>query len=310
MKIIKRLLLGFFLLIIVIILGFFSVSYYNYSTDKNPYKNFIIPRINILDIEIANLADNRIDLLLKMGIDSHLPIVIKVDSIQYEIKISNKEVVKSSSKKSITIHPGNDNLLSLPLTIFDESLTDILKKSEKQGADSVWYEFKASFFVSSHFFRKSMDFDEKKWLPLIYIPKVTVDKIEIDSLRFSGVTLLVHSTLINKNVFPLDAIDMHDRFEIGGNPWVDARVPGLMKIPPHSKTESVIPFRISFKEMAHTLPELIKKGKNLDYKLEVNFKINSKDNTTNHSKVKLGSKGSIKELIRYYKTLKGSSKKK
>jgi len=248
--------------------------------------------------------------LLRTGIDSHLPIKIEVDSIQYEIGISDKEIAKSSSRKSIIIHSGNDNLLVLPLTIFDKSLTDILQNDEKKGNDSAWYEFKTTFYVNSPFFRKSMNFHEKKLLPLIYIPKVTVDKIEVDSLRFSGVTLMVHSTLINKNVFGLDAIDLHDRFEIGGNPWVDANVPGLMKIPPRSKTESVIPFRVSFKEMAHTLPELIKKGKNLGYHFETSFKMNSADNTTNHSLVKLESKGTIKELLQYYKTLKGNGKEK
>jgi len=132
----------------------------------------------------------------------------------------------------------------------------------------------------------------------------------MDSLRVSGVTLMVHSTLVNKNVFALDAIDLHDRFEIGGNPWVEARVPGLMKIPPHTKTESVIPFRVSFKEMARTLPELIKKGENLSYHFETSFKINSTDNTTKHSLVKLESRGTVKELFRYYRTVKGEGKRK
>lgn len=263
----------------------------------------MIPRLQILDIQIKNLVSDRIDLLTRIQIDNHFPLAFKVDSMKYKIFISNKEVAKSSYCKSIIIQPGYDNLIELPISVFNKRLNKILKNAEQKGIDSMEYELKTTFYIHS-VFKKKFDLDVKKLLPLIYIPEVTVDKIEIDSLRLSGVTLMVHSTLINKNVFPLDAINLHDRFTVGGNPWVDARVPGLMKIPPHSKTESILPFKISFKEMAHTLPELIKKGKNIDYKLETSFKINSKDNTTNNSLIKLESKGTIKDLLRYYRAMK------
>ncbi len=303
MKTTKRIFLGLLILIIISILIFLGITYTNYLKDTNSNKTFLIPRLETIAIQIQNITDNKIDLLAGIQIANHSPVAFTLDSLKYTVFISSIKVASSNYSKQITIKTGNDNIIELPISIFNKTLTTILKNEEHKGIDSVEYEIKTTLFINSGL-KKTIDLDFKKRMPLIYIPEITVDKIEVDSLRFSGVTLIVHSTFVNKNAFPLDAIDLHDRFNIDGIQWLEAFKPGLTKIPPQSKTEIVLPFKISFKNIAHTFPELIKKGKNIPYAFEINFKINSENNTTKNSKVKLESKGTIKELLKDYKKIK------
>jgi LEA14-like dessication related protein len=143
--------------------------------------------------------------------------------------------------------------------------------------------------------------DIKRLLPLIYIPELTTKNIEVDSLNFSRAAILLNVSIKNQNVFSIKAKNIAYKFAIEDHEWIEGVVPGVTDIKEQSVTELQIPVRVSFKEVSKTLFDLLKKGKNVKYKLDVRFRIDSDNHSVMNSKVILKSSGSVKSLMKAVK---------
>ena len=88
------------------------------------------------------------------------------------------------------------------------------------------------------------------------------------------------------------------KFAIEDHEWIEGVMPGVTDIKEQSVTELQIPLRLSFKEVSRTLFDLLKEGKNVTYKLELWFRIDSESHSVVNSKVILESSGSVKSLMK------------
>ena len=237
---------------------------------------------------------------VKVLLKNQLPFSFTADSLQYNIFINGVEVIKNQYKKTITLKSNDTGWISLPLTILNHHLTSILKASEQKDIDSAEYRLHATFFTNISF-RKKFDVDVKRLLPLIYIPELTSKHIQVDSLNFSRAALQLNVSIKNQNVFSIKAKNLAYKFAIEDHEWIEGEIPGVTDIKEKSDTELQIPIRVSFKEVSRTLFDLLKKGKDVKYKLELTFRIDSKNHSVMNSKVILKSSGSAKSLMKAVK---------
>jgi LEA14-like dessication related protein len=286
---------------------FFLVRYIGFLNNKDPYKTFILPRLDETIVDITSLTREKTELNARMLLNNPLPFKITADSIAYEFFIGDSLVLKSSYRETITLKAGDTSWIFIPVTVYNQKLVSILNRSEKAGHDSVYYEVKASFY--SHLLNdKKFDVHFGRLLPLIYIPEITITHIEIDSANFNRLKLLVHSTIQNKNVFPLDTKDVSFRFAVSGNPWVKGTRPGLLPIPKDSTVEIIFPVSVSLEEVGETVFALLKKGKHIGYTFEMNMKIVAEKNILKNSLVTINSSGTIEQIIDLAKSPKKQNK--
>lgn len=297
---IKKILLAVLFLIIASLAVFFSWRFVGYKRDKSPHKTFLLPRAELSILEITSLTAEKTDMTVNVLLKNQLPISFTADSLQYSIFINGVEVIKSHHKKTITLESNDSSWISLPLTILSHQLKSILNASERKNLDSVEYRLKATFFTDI-VFRKKFDVDINRLLPLIYIPELSSDNIQVDSLNFSRAAILLNVSIKNQNVFPIKAKTIAYKFAIEDHEWIEGIIPGVTEIKEQSITELQIPIRISFKEVGKTLFDLLKKGKNVKYNLELRFRIDSENHSVMNSKVILKSSGSVKSLMKAVK---------
>jgi LEA14-like dessication related protein len=296
----KKILLTILFLIIASNATFFIWQYVKYKRDTSPHKTFLLPRAELSIVEITSLTSEKTEMTVKVFLKNQLPFSFTADSLQYGIFINGVEVIKNHHKKTITLESNDTSWISLPLTIQNHHLKSILKASERKDIDSVVYRLRATFFTKI-VFRKKFDVDIKRLLPLIYIPELTSKHIQVDSLNFSRAVILLNVSIKNQNVFSIKAKNIAYKFAIEDHEWIEGVVPGVTDIKEQSVTELQIPIRVSFKEVSKTLFDLLKKGKNVKYKLDVRFRIDSDNHSVMNSKVILKSSGSVKSLMKAVK---------
>ncbi|MBK5214437.1 MAG: LEA type 2 family protein [Flavobacteriaceae bacterium] len=294
---IKKILLTVLFLIIAGIAAFFIWRYVGYQQDKSPHKTFLLPRVALSIVEITSLTAEKTEMTVKVLLKNQLPVSFTADSLQYSIFINDVEVIKNHHKKTITLKSNDTSSISLPLIIQNQHLKSILKASERKDIDSVVYRLHTTFYTNI-VFRKKFDVEVERLLPLIYIPEVTSKEIQVDSLNFSRAALQLNVSIKNQNSFPLQAKNIAYRFAIEDHEWIEGIIPGLTDIKVQSVSELQIPVTISFKEVGKTLFDLLKKGKNVKYKLQLTFRIESEEHMMKNSKVILESSGSVKSLMK------------
>ena len=297
---IKKISLILLFLFIAIIASFFIWRYWSYMRDKDPNKTFLLPRLELSQLEITSLTSQKTEMMVKVDIKNQLPLSFTIDSLQYRIFINDTEILKDHYKKSISLKGNASSLISLPITIFIDSLSSVLKANERKNADSVEFHFHGSFFTDI-FIKKKFNVDIKRLIPRFYIPEVHAEHFGIDSLNFSRAVVQLLVSINNKNVFPFKADNITYEVSIEDNQWIKGSISGSTEIKAKSITNLTIPITISFKEVSKTLWDLLTKGNSVRYKLHFNFRIESDNNMIMNSKVILESEGSVKSLMKALK---------
>ena len=297
---VKKILLGLLILFLALITGFFTWRYMSYVLDKDPYKTFLLPRVELTVLEITSLTAEKIDMNTRLLIDNQLPFSCTADSLQYSISIDSVEILRSRYKKSITLERNDSSWIALPLTILMQDLKEVILVNERKNIDSVEYHLEVSFYTNI-LFRKKYKIDIKRTLPLFYLPEVSIDHIEVDSLNFSRAAIEVVLSINNKNVFPIQSKNIAYKLAIEDNEWIEGIIPGLTDIKSQDVTEVRVPMRISFKEVSKSLFHILKKGRSVKYKLHLTLRIESENNMVKNSKVILESSGTVKSLMKALK---------
>jgi LEA14-like dessication related protein len=303
----KIILLSFALLVILVITAFLTADYYHYSKNKSKYRTLFIPRLEVGLFEVTNMSADKTTMNGSLLIHNPLPFGINVDSLEYKIYISNVEVIKSTYAKPLLVPKWNDASITMPVTVFNDKLVDILKASENQNKDSVVYRIETSFYART-FFKKKFDISVEKLLPLVYIPTATVKNISYKSLNGKGVTLFIKVNIGNRNIFPIKFKNLEYKFALANNPWIESKKTHVIDIKKQDSTELTLPLHVSFKEIFQSVGPLIRNGKNVDYKFELNMKLVSKSNVIKDSEVILKGEGTLKELIQLEKEEKKKAK--
>jgi LEA14-like dessication related protein len=297
---IKKIILILLFLFITIIASFFIWRYWNYVRDKDPNKTFLLPRLELSELEITSLTSQKTEMMVKVDIKNQLPLTFTVDSLQYRIFINDTEILKDRYKKSISLKRNASSLISLPITVFNDSLSSVFKANERENVDSVEFHFHGSFFTDI-FFKKQFNVDIKRLVPRIYIPEVKAEHFEIDSLNFSRAVVQLLVSINNKNLFPFKADRIAYEVSIEDNQWIKGTIPGFTDIQAKSVSDLTLPITISFKEVRKTLWDLLTKGNKVRYKLHLTFRIESDNNMITNSKVILESEGTVKSLMKALK---------
>ena len=297
---IKKIILTIVFLFIAIIASFFIWRYWGYVRDKDPNKTFLLPRLELSELDITSLTSKKTEMNVKVDIKNQIPLSFTVDSLQYRIFINDTEILKDHYKKSISLKRNASSLISLPITIFNDSISSVLKANERENLDSVEFHFHGSFFTDI-FLKKKFNVDIKRLIPRIYIPEVNAEHFEIDSINFSRAVVQLLVSINNKNVFPFKAESIAYEVSIEDNQWIRGTISGFTDIQAKSVTDLTIPITISFKEVSKTLWDLLTKGNEVRYKLHLTFRIESDNNMIKNSKVILESEGSVKSLMKALK---------
>jgi len=137
----------------------------------------------------------------------------------------------------------------------------------------------------------------EKRLPVIRIPEIKVTDIKMKDVGLRGATMVVETSIKNKNVYPIRFTDMNYRVQVDNNGWMEGSKPGTVNIPAKSTAPLTIPLEIKLKEMGKNALDLIRKGTDVHYDLRMNTKLASDAQVFEESKISLTSSGKLKTVV-------------
>jgi len=299
-SIMKKVILICLLLVLFTVAGFFAWLYIRYAGDPDPNKSFLLPKVAMSVIEVNSLSAEKADLSVGVLIKNQLPITIKADSFQYQLYINDAEIIKTRYKKTILLEANDSSWITLPVTVLKHDVDSVIKANEKRGIDSVEYKLNATF-VTDLIFKKKFSVSVKRFLPLIHIPDLKVNRVEIDSLNFKRAAVTLDVDIRNDNVFDIKVKDYSYEAQIEDHEWIKGTIKGITDIKAKATTGIEIPMTISLKEVGKTIGKLLRKGKNVNYKLTLKFQMESDVDMLKHSKAIVKSSGSVKSLLKAVK---------
>lgn len=303
----KKTLLTILVLIVLFIAGLFIWRYVNYKRDPDPDKTFFLPRVGISIVEINSLTPEKTEMNVRMLIKNILPFNFTADSFRYELYVNDAEVAKSTYAKSIFLDANDSSWIMLPITLFNAEADSVIHANERRQIDSAEYRMYASFNTDI-IFNKTFNVNIRRYLPLVHIPAMNLEKIEVDSLNTHRAAITVQTAIKNDNLFDIKFKDCAYEFQIEDNDWVKGTIPGHTNIKAKSTTILSIPVSISLKETGKTLFKLLKKGGNLRYHLVMNLIIESENDMIKNSKAIIKSKGTVKSIVKIAKGNKHNDK--
>src|ERR1035437_6212243 len=128
----KKIILALVILFIAIIASFLIWRSLNYAHDKDPNKTFLVPKLELSQLEITSLTSQKTEMNVKVDIKNQLPLSFTIDSLQYRIFINGSEILKDHYKKSISLKRNASTLISLPITIFNDSISSVMKSNRSE----------------------------------------------------------------------------------------------------------------------------------------------------------------------------------
>ena len=259
--------------------------------------DYVMPQLQLVQMQITSLTAERADMQMDVVIDNPAPMGLHIDSLYYIVSIEDNEVVESTYPDAVQIEANDTTTISLPLTIYYDTLQSVLDELEQQGKDSVIYKINATIFSDMDIIPKDkFDVEVEKLLPLIRIPEIDVTDLSVEDIGFSGATIVVEALVDNKNVFPFSFEDMHYSLQIEDNEAIEGTKTETVNIPAKDTAQVTIPVEIDFKEMGKGLIDLIRKGDDLTYDFILKTALVSDEHILQESEITLHATGSLEEL--------------
>lgn len=286
----------FSVIVVVLLAGLIYLIVRFHPSDKE-VADYVMPQIQLVQMQITSLTADRADMQMNVVIDNPAPIGLHIDSLYYIVSIEDNEVVESTYPDAVQIEANDTTSISLPLTIYYDTLQSVLDALEQQGKDSVVYKISATIFSDMDIIPEDkIEVEVEKLLPLIKPPEIDVTDLSVEDVGFSGATIVVEALVDNKNVYSLSFEDMDYSLQIEDNEAIEGHKSEVINIPAKDSAQVTIPVEIDFKEMGKGLIDLIRKGDDLTYNFILKTALVSDEHILQESEITLNATGSLKEL--------------
>jgi LEA14-like dessication related protein len=297
MKWLKKLFLSILILLLIVSATFF-VLYKTGFFSRADVMTALVPKADRTIVNITHLNRDRSEMYVKMRVYNPTAIHFIADSVTYRFYVSGTEVLNTNLKRSISIKGHDSAWIVLPGTFYMEKLLSILRRCENEKLDTITYRLETDFYTS---IMKKTQFSltvEQK-LPLFHPLEIEVRKIETDSVRRGSMYLRVHTYFSNRNVFNINVQDIRYSFAIGEHQWTKGSKPGMLQLSATSDTMVIFPLKVSLKEIGKSAWEILRRGKNVPYRLDLRMIAQSKSYWLDDCDVSLATSGTIAELYRF-----------
>ena len=297
---VKRILFLIVIAVILIPATFLLIRYIAYVKDTSPDKTFLTPQIDAAIVELTGISRQKVEMIVKLKINNPLPFTLTADSFSFRLSMDGQKIIYSTYTQSVSVKRNDSTWISLPLSVLRQDINAISSRADQQQKDSVMYVLDATFYTHIPF-KKSFNVQKIKLLPVIHILSLKINKIEIDSLKFSNASLTIHTLFINKNAFPLNFSDINYTMLIQNHQWATGGRNGKVHIPAKSNTEIDMPMHVNFKQIGKTAFDLLTKSDSVDYDFTVTLKLVTENKSIKNNKVVIESAGKLKPLLKALK---------
>ncbi|MGB0175711.1 MAG: LEA type 2 family protein [Owenweeksia sp.] len=291
----KKIILGIILALIVG-LGIYLLVKYN-QAQKDPYGTFLLPRLEWSQFVFKEISAEKTTMDFAMILDNPTPIGFKVDSFAYDVTISDYTVFRSTYANTIVFKGNDSNLILLPITMYNDTLTYILDSLDMAGVDSTDYGIKGYFYADVPIVQeRRFEYDQTFRAPLYKIPTTVIKDWRIKKLSLKESQLVFDLEIQNENVFPYEFKNMEYKIDLGNEMVFEGTIHEEIIIGARSTATINMPVDVDNSELFSAIIEYLKKGDDISYNFWSRIELVGNSNTIRDSPMILKARGNLSEF--------------
>jgi LEA14-like dessication related protein len=194
------------------------------------------------------------------------PIGINLDKIGYDLKIGDKDLVKGTIDKGLSLKARGTETVELPISInyldFFKSITDFI------NSDKIKYDLSGFFQIAM----LSIPYQAKGSLDIPKIPEISLKNIQVKNISFTGASLLMTLEIDNNNPFAVAIKSLNYGINLGGAKFANGATTKPTDITKNGKSTVEIPVYVDFLKLGRSAYKLLTKS-STGYELTGNMKI-------------------------------------
>ncbi|GAB3644218.1 LEA/WHy family protein [Spirosoma arcticum] len=271
----------------------------NALAEGGPNDGTLKPRLEMGNVNITNIDDDKIDMTVRLLIDNPLPVGFKAKRLNYTVLMANTPVVTDSYEKPIEIKSGDSTYVTLPMKVLIDKLTTVLKTLDKKDIDSTTYTVRSTFdldvpILGERTFKSTVT----KRLPTYYVPEIKIDAIDFGKVGLKRTDVATKVSILNKNKFPYNITDTHYSISIDGKQISEGDQPEPILIKAQSTTPVVFPVTMKPGNVLSLVDEMLFKKETTPYVVNFRCKIIDKEGSAIFSNSKLNAqiKGTLADF--------------
>ena len=248
------------------------------ASEPGAYNDTLKPRLELSRFDFTDISDDEIKLNMYLLIDNPLPVELKASKIRYTIYIADTPVIEDEYKKGIAIKSGDSSLIELPVVILSKKLSGVLATLERKRIDSTTYKIKTSFDLDVPIMgSRTFTVTTERYLPTYFIPKVTVEDIDLGKFNFKELDVAAKVNVENRNKFPYNITDAYYTVTINGKQIAEGSQPEPILIKAQATTPVIFPVTGQVGKTLSVLPKMVFDKKDTPYEVVFRCKIIDKD---------------------------------
>lgn len=290
-------------IVILALLGGGIYYYLRYrEIQKDPYETFIVPRLEYSSFVFKTIKPEYVTMDMNMLIDNPTLIGLAVDSFTYDFYIADYRVFNSTYPEAINLEAGDSSFITIPVTMYNDSLNFVLDSLKKAGVEDAEYRVKGNYYLDVPIFdERKFSYDRTFTAPLYKIPITTIADWDFKEFEDGNALLTFTLKVVNLNVFPYEFKDLSYRIILGEDEKVfTGNKPGQVNIGSEDTAYIELPVEVDIGQFGGALLEYLFKGDDLTYNFYSRLVVVSDGKPMKDSPMELysvGTLGSIKEFM-------------
>lgn len=258
----------FLLLLLVLLLAGILLFVLKIVNRSSSVAEKLLPDIQVVGTEVTGISEEELRLLAAVTLKNRMPVGFEIDSIAYRIFIEDKEIGYSLHPEPVNITASGQSSIKLPVSIAYKKAGRLFESLHEAGKDSA--RMRMGILLYSNVIPKDSAWVQvKQNIPVIVLPVVRLEKLQVKDLTASGATLQLTMMALNDNTMDFAFRDSKYKVILEEHKALEGVIPQTLKLPAKDSVQLTVPVELNFKELGRTLADLIRKGTDLKYDVTV-----------------------------------------
>ncbi len=238
-------------LLIIVLVSFFFV--FSCATLQQLVKK---PEVTFESMSMRDMSLFEGTMVFHLKVSNPNPIGVHLSSLKYNLKINNKDFLNGvlDLDKGMTLRANNIEPIELPVTInylkFLNSVSEFITK------DEVSWNLTGSFQVMGF----DIPYHANGQLAIPKLPKVSLRRVDVSKISFTGASLVFLLDIENKNPFAVNLNGLDYSIKVNNSRFASGKTKKTTHIGNNRKSTLNIPVDVSFMELGRSAYNLLKKS--------------------------------------------------
>ncbi|MDM8526312.1 LEA type 2 family protein [Desulfococcaceae bacterium HSG8] len=210
------------------------------------------PVVQFKDMSLKSTSFVEGDFVFRFDVKNPNPIGATIRNIVYDLRFDDKTFIRNSLEQRVSLPANGSNTVELPVTVnyleLFQSVEDFIRSKK------LAYDLSGSIGVGPF----DIPYHKKGNFVLPRLPKISMGKVRISDLSFTGASVVFSLDMKNTNPFALDVSGLNYNIKLGGIKFAEGTAANISPISKSGKTTMEIPIHMNFFELGQSAYRLLK----------------------------------------------------